>query len=155
MFGSNYSGSVYGNYSYGALPPNNVGYMGYPSPYNQPQYQNNNFQTATMPQNGLKLTISPVASIEEAKGLQTPMDGSVLYLVNGSKGEIYSKTLAPNGGVDFQVYEKQKEVSQMANTTNEEIQKLQKRVDELERIIQEQKQPVVATNKKSKGGQDE
>lgn len=152
MFGTNFSGNCYGNYSYGALPPNNMGYFNYPSPYNQPQQnQNVNFQPTSVPQMTSKFSISPVASLDEAKSIQTPMDGSTMFLVNSSAGEIYSKTLAPNGGATFQIYIRKQETSKEADS---ELVKLQKRVDELERIIgQANKQPT--TTKKVKGGSDE
>ena len=150
MFGTNFSGNYYGNYSYGNLPPNSMGCFNY---YNQPQPQQNpniNFQATSVPQTASKFVISPVASIDEAKSIQTPMDGSIMYLVNNSAGEIYSKTLASNGGVNFQVYKK--ESTKPVEESNTELLALQKRVEELEKLV---KQPSNNATKKVKGGSDE
>lgn len=142
MFGNNYSGSYLGTYSYGVPPMmNNQGFMNY-----QPQ--------PTVQAPAVRFNINPVASIEEAKALQTPMDGSILYLVNGSKGEVYSKALAPNGAVDFRIYTEKKGEG-VEEEPQVSLKNLQKRVESLEKLFEEQKQtPVVAPSKK-KGGSDE
>ena len=143
MFNNNYSGGYLGNYSYGVPSPNmnNQNFMNY----------GQNYQPVNQP-TGIRFNINPVASIEEAKALQTPMDGSILYLVNGSKGEIYSKSLAPNGAVDFRIYTQKKE--EVVDESQVALANLQKRVESLEKLFEEQKQVVVQTTKK-KGGSDE
>lgn len=128
MFGSSYPGGYVGNYPYAMNPPS------------MQNFSNNFNNTNPSP----KINVSFVASIDEARAYQTPMDGSTLYLINSSKGEIYSKALAPNGAVDFRTYSEIKVASE-----DSVLEQLQKRVEILE---QQLKQPApVAVNKKGKG----
>lgn len=135
MFGSNFTGGYPNNFAYGMNPPspsmqnfNNSGYQGYVN-------------------NAPKINIGFVASIDEARAYQTPMDGSTLYLVNSSKGEVYSKALAPNGAVDFHTYTEVK-----VNPEDSALEQLKKRVEALEQQI---KQSASATGVKKGKGTDE
>lgn len=53
-------------------------------------------------QNGFN--IIPVASLEEARGITTPMDGTILFMPDIMHGKIYSKQLDSNVGVRFNQY---------------------------------------------------
>lgn len=150
-----YTNGYVGNYMSGFgnfMPTYGSAYDNYNCNYNQGNY--NNQQVPTNNQNSnqtngssnpqVKLLALPVGSIEEAKAIQTPFDGTVLYLINSSKGEIYCKSLSNNGEVLFNTFSKSEIVSEET-----EMSQLKKRLDSLE------KQLSTTPTKKGKASNDE
>ena len=125
---------MYGQYNpqlaMGSMPNmqnrlNNYPYIQQPiSPPNYPSMP-------AMPLNG-----RVVASVEEAKVAQVPMDGSAIYFPCPQEGKIFVKSMDLNGMAVFATYSLVNDVQAKPNYANgDEVAALRLRVDELEKMI--------------------
>ena len=109
------------------------------------QQQTQQVQPTQQPQSQqMKMMAIPVGSLEEAKAFQTAYDGTVLYLINTTKGEVYAKYLGDKGTVEFKTFVESEVVPE-----ENEMTQLKKRLDSLE------KQLNATTSKKGKSKDDE
>ena len=90
-----------------------------------------------------------VGSIDEAKGVQTPFDGSVIVLINKSLNEVYIKKLGDDGNSDFRIYTQSKKVEENSSQNTEKIiEDLKNRIEILEKEKSEKTE--VKENKENK-----
>lgn len=74
----------------------------------------------------------PVASIDEAKGMQVQFDGSLYAFINLAAGEIYTKQFNFNtGNTDFEVYTKQAPAPPVVYATAAELEALRREIAQL------------------------
>lgn len=144
-----YSNGYVGNYlnGFGNFMPSygSNNYNMQPNMNNYGNTQQNQVQNTqqVQPSQQMKMMAIPVGSLEEAKAFQTAYDGTVLYLINTTKGEVYAKYLGDKGNVEFKTFVESEIVPEES-----EMSQLKKRIDSLEKQLS-------ATSKKGKSKDDE